>query len=194
MPTPNILVFSGSIRTGSFNETLAAHVAGALKSKGAEVDHISLKDYPLPLFNTDEQIAEGLPENAYLLGEKLLAANGVFIACPEYNASITPLLKNTFDWISRLKSDERIGQNPFSKPVFALGAASPGGGGGLRGLISVRYILGVGLGALVLPDQVAVPNAANAFGEDNKLVNPVAQAFFEQTVDRLISASRVAWG
>jgi chromate reductase, NAD(P)H dehydrogenase (quinone) len=92
----------------------------------------------------------------------------VFIASPEYNASVTPLLKNTLDWISRVREAPEPPLAAYKRRVFALGAASNGTYGGYRSLIALRHVLELGCGAMVLPDQIAVREAATAFdGMDN---------------------------
>ena len=168
MLRPKILVFAGSIRTGSFNGRLVALAAKELALLKAEVTRISLADYPLPLYDGDTETASGVPDNAVKLKRQFTAHHGIFIASPEYNASITPLLKNTLDWVSRVR-DAGDPRTPFRERVFALGAASNGTYGGYRSLIALRHVLELGCGALVLPDQVAIRNAATAFDEAENL-------------------------
>jgi chromate reductase, NAD(P)H dehydrogenase (quinone) len=169
MRRPKILVFAGSIRTGSFNGRLAALAAKELALLAADVTRISLADYPLPLYDGDAEAAGGAPENAKRLKRQFAAHHGIFIASPEYNASITPLLKNTLDWVSRVREAGEQPRAAFRDRVFALGAASNGTYGGYRSLIALRHVLELGCGALVLPDQVAIRNAASAFDEAENL-------------------------
>ena len=103
MAAPKILVIPGSLRTGSHNARLAALAAKELVLAEAEVTRISLADYPLPLFDADLAADSGLPAAAVQLKRMLMAHQGVFITSPEYSASVTPLLKNTIDWISRVR-------------------------------------------------------------------------------------------
>ena len=119
------------------------------------------------------------------------AHHGVFIACPEYNASVTPLLKNTLDWISRVKDDAGVAGQVYRTRVFALGAASPGALGGMRGLIHMRTVMELGLGALVLPDQISVPHAMTAFSADCALGDKVAEQRFEAIIQKLAQAARI---
>jgi chromate reductase len=114
MSVPKILVFAGSIRTGSFNARLAALAAKELALAGADVTRISLEDYPLPIYDGDDEAESGVPDNAKKLKSMMAAHQGVFIASPEYNASVTPLLKNTIDWISRVR--ER-GEPPLPEQI-----------------------------------------------------------------------------
>ena len=96
MSVPKILVFAGSIRTGSHNARLAALATKELALAGADVTRISLADYPMPIYDGDDEAKSGAPGNARQAQAAMMAAHqGVFIASPEYNASITPLLKNT---------------------------------------------------------------------------------------------------
>ena len=76
-----------------------------LALQGAEVTRISLADYPLPIMDEDLEKEKGVPENAVQLARQIAAHDGLLIASPEYNASIPPLLKNTIDWVSRVRKD-----------------------------------------------------------------------------------------
>jgi chromate reductase, NAD(P)H dehydrogenase (quinone) len=169
MRRPKILVFAGSIRTGSFNGRLAALAAKELLLRNVDATRISLVDYPLPLYDGDAEAAGGVPENAKKLKRQFTTHHGIFIASPEYNASITPLLKNTLDWVSRVREAGEQPNPAYRDRVFALGAASNGTYGGYRSLIALRHVLELGCGALVLPDQIAVRNAATAFDEAENL-------------------------
>ncbi|MGA0533119.1 NADPH-dependent FMN reductase [Hansschlegelia sp. KR7-227] len=193
MPSPKIVVLAGSIRVGSINEKLAAAAARALSDAGADVSHISLRDYPLPLYDADLQAREGIPAPARALVDLFLEHRGAFVASPEYNASFSPLLKNAFDWMSRVNVAGLPPLPAFKTKVFALGAASNGALGGLRGLTQLRAMMELGLGALVLPEMVAVGNAPEAFSADGALVNPRAAGFLEAVVARLADhAERLA--
>jgi chromate reductase, NAD(P)H dehydrogenase (quinone) len=169
MRRPKIPVFAGSVRSGSFNGRLAALAAKELALLAADVTRISLADYPLPLYDGDAEAADGAPENAKRLKRQFAAHHAIFIASPEYNASITPLLKNTLDWVSRVREAGEQSRAAFRDRVFALCAASNGTYGGYRSLIALRHVLELGCGALVLPDQVAIRNAASAFDEAENL-------------------------
>ena len=138
--------------------------------------------------------ADGVPEAARKLLALFQAHTGIFIASPEYNASISPLLKNTLDWISRIRDDGSAGLEVYKTRVFALGSASPGGTGGMRGLVTVRTVLEMGLGALVLPDQVLVPRAATAFDDHGHLIDKDAQGRLKAVIVKLAYASRVLHG
>lgn len=186
MRNPKILVLSGSARAGSHNSKLSGLAAKRLAILDAKVTHLSLKDYPLPIYDGDYEQNEGVPENARKLKRLFVDHDGVFLACPEYNAGITPLLKNTLDWISRAKDPG----DAYKSKVFGLGAVSPGGLGGMRGLIGMRTILEVGLGAMVLPQMVSVAKAVSAFDDRGDLTDERASANLDKLIEALLRATR----
>ena len=190
MAAPRILVIPGSLRTGSHNARLAALAAKELVLADAEVTQISLQDYPLPLFDADTMTADGLPPRALQLQRMMAAHQGVFITSPEYTASVTPLVKNTIDWISRARVRGEANYTAFKDRVFAIGAASSGGGGGTRSLMALRYILELGCGALVIPEQISVANAADAFDDMDNLKDERAAAALKSLARRLVEVTR----
>jgi chromate reductase, NAD(P)H dehydrogenase (quinone) len=189
-----LLFIAGSARTGSFNKKLAMLGARVSDANGISATFADLADYPLPLYDGDTETASGAPENARKLLALMQVHTGIFIASPEYNASISPLLKNTLDWVSRIRDDGGAGLEVYKTRVFALGAASPGGTGGMRGLVAVRNVLEMGLGALVLPDQVLVPRAATAFDDQGHLIDKDGQERFKTVIQKLARAARVLHG
>ena len=162
-----ILAFAGSTRQASLNRKLVAAGARELEQSGAPVTLLELRDYPLPLYDGDLEDREGLPENALRLREIFLRHQAFLIASPEYNSSISPLLKNTIDWVSRAPEGQ-AGLAPYDGKLAALLAASPGGFGGLRGLVTLRSILG-NIGVTVLPQQFALSRAHEAFDSAGRL-------------------------
>jgi NAD(P)H-dependent FMN reductase len=142
-----------------------------------ETTIIDLRDYPLPLFDQDLEAAEGPPAAATKLKSLFMDHDGLLITSPEYNSSITPLLKNVIDWVSRRAEGEQP-LAPYRGKVAAIMAASPGALGGLRGLVHLRAILG-NIGVLVLPDQFALTKAADAFANDHTLKDTDQQAKIE---------------
>jgi chromate reductase, NAD(P)H dehydrogenase (quinone) len=193
MTTPaRLLFFAGSAREGSHNKKLARLGAMIADANGIPSTFLDLADYPLPIYHGDLESSEGKPDNARKLQAVMEAHTGIFIASPEYNASITPLLKNALDWVSR--PHDGLPTQVYKTRVFALGSASPGGMGGLRSLNTVRTVLTLGLGALVLPEQFAVPRAVQAFGEDGHLTNKDAQENFKALIQKLARAANVLHG
>lgn len=181
---PKILAFAGSTREGSFNKRLLKAAVQGARAAGAEVTVLDLRALPLPLYDGDLEAREGLPAPAKQWKELLLAHQGLLISSPEYNSSISGVLKNALDWASR----PAPGEKPlacFAGKVAGLMSASPGALGGLRGLVTLRSILG-NIQVLVLPEQVAVAKAAEAFLEDGTLQDPKQR----QAVERI--GARVA--
>ena len=174
---PRILAFAGSLRSESFNKKLVRIAASAARDAGAEVTLIDLKDYPLPLFDQDLEAGQGMPENGAKLRKLFADHDGLLVASPKYNSSVTAVLKNVIDWVSRPAPGEPPAA-AFRGKVAALMSASPGALGGLRGLVHLRSILG-NIGVIVLPDQVAVARAHEAFQPDGSLTEPAQQAGIE---------------
>lgn len=173
MNPPKILVFAGSIRSGSLSTKLAALAAKELALADAEVTRVSLADYPMPIYNGDLEKEKGIPDNATKLAKLIAAHQGVFIATPEYNNSIPPLLKNTIDWISRVESAD---DTNYRNKVFGIGSTSDGVIGGARALIDLRKVVQAGLGAILIPTKIEVGRAADAFDESGELtVEPVSK-------------------
>jgi chromate reductase len=190
MTSPSILLFAGSTRQGSFNHHLALVAQKRLMEQGVKADVISLANYPMPLYNGDIEDNEGVPETALALGQKICDYPGVFIASPEYNASFTPLLKNTIDWLSRLKPDQTGGQSVFRDRVFALGGATPGSLGTIRGMMAIRLVLTVGVGAHVIPQQFGLPNAFEILDKDHLLIKDEKLAgMLDNTLQGLVKAA-----
>ena len=176
-PAARVLAFAGSTRRASFNKRLMAIAAEGARQAGACVTSIDLRDYPLPLYDGDLEAAEGLPAAGAELKALFKDHDGLLIAAPEYNGSISAVLKNTIDWVSRPVEGEPS-LSAFTGKVAGLVAASPGRLGGLRGLVHVRQILS-GINVLVIPEQRAVPGAASAFEADGRLADPDLQAAVE---------------
>ena len=157
-----ILAFAGSTRLESFNRRLLKYAVEGARASGAEVTPIELADYTLPLFNQDLESREGLPKPAQKLKQLFIEHNGLLLACPEYNSSITPLLKNTLDWVSRSESKEEPSLLAYRGKTAALVSASPGRLGGMRALVQLRLMLG-NIGVLVLPKEESLAEAHEAF-------------------------------
>jgi len=166
---PRILAFAGSARRESLNKRLVHVAAAGARSAGAEVNEIDLHDYPMPIYDGDLEAKEGMPDKAKELRQLMIGHHGFLIASPEYNGSLTALLKNLIDWTSR-PVDGQDGLAPYRNKVAVLMSASPGSYGGLRGLVHTRAILG-NIGVIVLPDQLAVGKANELFAADGGMQN-----------------------
>ncbi len=162
-----LIAVAGSTREGSFNRKVLAIAVKGARDAGADVEVIDLAEFPMPIFNQDFEARQGHPENVKKLRQKFKESDGLLIASPEYNGAPTPLLKNTIDWLSR-PSDDEPGLVAFSGKTAAIVSASPGKLGGLRSLTHLRVILS-GINVFVLPRQIAVSQANEAFSEDGSL-------------------------
>ncbi|MFL6831624.1 MAG: NADPH-dependent FMN reductase [Xanthobacteraceae bacterium] len=191
MAAPKILVIPGSLRAKSYNVRLAALATKELTLADAAVTRISLLDYPLPIYDADTAETAGPPSNAVKLKQLMSAHQGVFIASPEYNASITPLIKNTIDWISAVRERGEAPLAAYQNRVFALGGASPGRSGATHSLLALRQVLAVGCRALVIAEQVTVPNAEQAFDEMDELKDARAAGQLKLVVRKLVDTAKL---
>lgn len=182
---PKILAFAGSSREASWNKKLVQIAVAGAKEAGAHVTYLDFRDLPMPLYDQDAEEKTGIPETVLKFKQLMKAHQGLLIASPEYNSSISPLLKNAIDWASRPEPGEPpLALTCFRDKVAVLMSTSPGGMGGLRGLVHVRAILG-NIGVLVLPDQKTIPNAYQAFDEKGNLIDETQQAAVKQLGSKL---------
>ncbi len=188
-----LLLISGSARKESYNGKLAAAAAKLAAAQGVETDLVAPADLRLPLYDGDLEEAEGLPAAVVALKARFVAADAVLFACPEYNSSITPLLKNLIDWVSRAGSDSEAPLAAYKGKVAGLISASPGALGGMRGLVTVRSILG-NIGVLVVPTQFALSKAHEAFDTDGNLTSDHAGKSLEAVVSDVIRVTKAISG
>lgn len=191
MSTTRIMVMAGSSRRESLARRLAAASVAPLAARGAEVDLVELSDFPMPLYNGDLEAASGLPEAAVALQRRLFDCRGLLVVSPEYNGSITPLLKNTLDWCSRPNPQDtaRSGGAVFAGRAAAVMATSPGPMGGVRVLFHLRDILGY-LGMQVIPQQLGVGQAGQAIAPEGRLTDERQQGMFEAALSALVDTAR----
>lgn len=187
MTSPSILVFAGSIRTGAYSGKVAALAAKELAIAGADVTHISLADYPLPIYDADLEKEKGIPENARKLARQIAAHDGVFVATPEYNRSLPPLLKNALDWVSRIRSAEKIA---YRHRIYAIAGSSNGRFGGARAVIELRKVLAAAVSGIVIPEQFEASNAGDAFNESGELVDESVARALRHVVAALLETVR----
>lgn len=136
---------------------------------GAEVTVIDLRDCPMPIYDGDVEASDGVPASVIALRELMFAHQGLLVASPEYNGLPAPLLKNAVDWTTRPASG-KDGLAPYRNKLVVLMSASPGTYGGLRGLTHVRTLFS-NIGAIVLPDQLALSKAHEVFATDGSIAD-----------------------
>lgn len=183
-----LLFLSGSARTASLNKKLAQMAAQKAEAAGAEATYVDLRDYDMPIYDGDFEEMNGLPENAIKLKALFAEQDGFFISSPEYNSSFPPLVKNVIDWMSRPHEKDEPPLIAFQGKVAALGAVSPGGLGGLRGLVSLRMLLG-NIGVHVIPSQIAVGSGFSAFGEDGNITDERTSGFLDGVINEFVTTS-----
>lgn len=183
---PKIMAFAGSSRTDSYNKKLARLAGEDARKAGATVTFVDLRDFPMPLYDGDLEAASGLPEPAKRFKQLMIGHDGFIISAPEYNSSISGLLKNTIDWASRQETEEEPPLVCFRGKSVALFSASPGALGGMRGLVTVRSILG-NIGVHVLPTQVSISKAHEAFDEAGTLKEAARRESVQSLAEALVA-------
>ena len=191
--TPSILVFAGSNRAGAFSGKLADAAVKELVRLEAHVTRISLIDYPLPLMDEDLESEQGIPESALTLARLFALQDGLYIATPEYNGSIPPLLKNIIDWVSRVSRDGERPLRPFAGKVAAIGSSSTGTFAGIRAIAHLRSIL-AHVGIQVVSEQCSVPNAQTAFDDMDRFHDDRVRKNLESSIRSLIDMAAMRAG
>lgn len=184
----DIAVIAGSIREGSYNRALAELAAASLEALGADVTRVDLGTFELPLYSAVLE-AEAFPPDALRLKTLFTEQDGLLFVSPEYNGSLSPLLKNAIDWASRPTGDEGlVALTAYRGKAAAIMSASVSPFGGLRGLMHLRQILST-IQMIVIPEQVVVPNAHAAFAEDGSLKEALPASLVELTTERLVAVA-----
>ena len=189
MPLIKILIIPGSLRSGSLNVRLAAVAAEALLRADVGVSRISLGDYPLPIYDGDLEAKSGVPKPAVNLSKMIAAHQGVLIVTPEYNSSPPPLLKNALDWVTRVSEPHERRGEALRGRAIALASASDGRLGGARCLAQLRLMLS-GCGAMVIPQQLALSFASDAYDERERLKHPHDSAALDAMVAQLLGVAQ----
>jgi NAD(P)H-dependent FMN reductase len=175
-----VLCFAGALRSGSVSKLLVQEAIRVLSEQhGVAADHLDLKDYPFPVYDTDIEQTQGIPESISQLSGRVRTANALIIASPEYNGGISSVLKTAVDWLSRVKP------MPLKGKFLLLMSASPSGTGGVMGLWHSRLPFEA-LGVHVFPFMVAVPRAQNAFNEDGRLTDAKAEQKLRDVVSDFV--------
>jgi NAD(P)H-dependent FMN reductase len=189
MSAVKILVIPGSLRTGSRNARLAAAAVDELVRAEASVTRLSLGDFPLPIYDGDLETKSGVPKNAVNLKRMIGSHHGVLLVTPEYNSSLPALLKNAIDWVSRVQDANETKGQVFRERPFAIAAASESRLGGTRALAALRLILAA-CQAIVVPNQLALSLADQAYDEMDKLRFPADIEALKALVRQLIDISQ----
>lgn len=182
-----VLIFPASQRNQSINQRLANYLADSLIAE-LQIDLLSADVIDLPLFNQDLEKQPLILDKVKPIHQRFFEADGLIIVTPEYNGSFSPYLKNTVDWISRLHRllGDQGYKNPFQGKPLLLASATPGGSGGILGMQSARLVFSY-LGSLMLAEQISLPFALNAWGEDGELNDAVLNAKIAETLDRFVA-------
>lgn len=188
-----ILAFAGSLREHSYSKRVVKTAIKGAESAGAEITYIDLRDFPMSIYNADDHIEKGFDENALKLQRLLIEHNGLLIASPEYNGSLSGALKNAIDWTSRPSNEFKMGE-VFGGKVAGIMTESPGAFGGLRCLGHMRSILSI-LGVNVLPSEIAVSKVHEMFdGNDETMTNQQMKSLLESLGASLVDALRKIHG
>jgi NAD(P)H-dependent FMN reductase len=185
-------VFAGSARKDSLNKMLARVAAVQARAAGGEVTFVDLDDYPMPIYHGDLEASEGMPGNARKLRDIFIAHDAFLIASPENNQSMSSLLKNTIDWLSRDIGDGKganSGFAPYRGKVAAIMGASPGFFGAIRAMPHVRQVLS-GLGVFVLPTQLPVARADKVFDAAGAITDERVARGVKSLAAELVEAAR----
>ena len=185
-----LLVFAGSTREKSYNRQLARVTAAMARASAAEVTHIELGDYDVPMYNADLE-ARGTPEAVMKLKQIMYEHPAWIICTPEYNASYPALLKNTLDWISSPVKGDPVWSDDFRSSrgkVVGMLSASPGGLGGLRSQSHLAPLL-LTLQCWVAPTSFALGRAGDAFDAQGALVNDAARTSVQGVIDMVLWAA-----
>lgn len=178
------ITLCGSLRKGSINEVLRRHMSRKLTEAGVAVTDLDLNDFPMPIFNQDIEDAGETPEAAKRLAELFRISDIIFIATPEYNGGVTPLLANVLAWVSRQGKP-----SPFRHAIFGIGGVSDGKYATIFAQSHLRDTLSK-VGALVAPTLLGIGPYAEAFDADGNPTEASIQWKVGQTVRELTHFSR----
>lgn len=180
-----VLALAGSTREDSANKKLVREAALLAQQMGANVTLIDLRDFPIPLYDGDLEKGQGMPANAKKIRNMMIESDVIFIASPDYNGSLTAVLKNVLDWASRSEKGGSS-RDAYKGKKFAIMSASPGWKGGVRGLAHLRTVLEF-IGGTVIPQQVVIPHAFEEFDDKGHLKNDEIRIELQKLVQTAIN-------
>ncbi|MBA3774398.1 MAG: NAD(P)H-dependent oxidoreductase [Ramlibacter sp.] len=185
-----LLVFAGSTRQNSWNRKLAKVVASLGQSAGAQVTHLELSDFDVPMYNADLE-SGGTPADVMRLKQIGYEHPAWIICTPEYNAGYPALLKNMLDWISSPVKADLLWRDDLRSTrgkVVGVLSASPGALGGQRAQSHLVPLL-LNLQCWVAPKNYALGRAGEAFEADGQLASPVAKANIQAVIEQVLWAA-----
>ena len=177
-----IVGLSGSLRKASSNTKLLKYIEKKIKSKDDDM-HFSFGNINLPLYNDDLEKEAGIPETVIKLGETLSRASGIIISTPEYNKGISGALKNSFDWMSRLKP------NPFTSKTIAIVSATDGRSGGERSQYMLRMCLIPFDCKIIQTPEVLIGHSSRAFNEAGDLTDEKSNDLLDKLLEKFLAQS-----
>jgi len=172
----NIVSFSGSLRSESYNKKLLHHASDIIQQNGHQSIIVDFKEYQIPLYDQDFEAACGIPESVKKINLLIKNTDGIIIATPEYNGSISGVLKNFIDWISR---EDPM---PIAGKQLLLMSTSPSFLGGVRGLWHTRIPFEA-IGVHVYPTMFTLPFADKAFEKNGQFVDEKKEENFKRLVN-----------
>lgn len=179
-----VIAFSGSTRKESCNKKLINNAAEIARKMGANVTVIDLKDFPIPFYDADLEESQGMPEYAKRFRQMIVESNRIIISSPEYNSSLSAVLKNALDWASRTE-DGKPSREAFAGKKVAIMSCSPGAGGGARGLVHLRSVI-TNIGGEVVDLQLVVPNSYTAFNSQGLLESESLREELKKEMEELL--------
>lgn len=180
-----LIAFAGSARRMALNKKLARIAAQNAQSQGVEASFIDLANFPIPLYNADLAIEGSMPENLKQLKDLIRAHDAIFIASPEYNANVSPLLKNTIDWLSHQFDGEENARNMFKNRIWGIASVSSSPLSGVRGLMALRQTLS-SLSAIIVGEQTMIKCGQDAFDTNEQLKDQRTAHILSEQIKRMI--------
>ena len=177
-----ILAFSASLRKDSLNGKLIKIAARLAREGGAEVDLVDYSELVLPNYNFDVE-QQGFPAELLALGKRIEQVDGLLISTPEYNHSFPGTLKNSIDWLSRLRPMPLRGR---SAQILSAAPSLVGGNRAAEALSTPLEVLGMHL----MPDRFSLNTANEAFTEDGELVDPKRLERLQGTIEYFLKVTK----
>lgn len=175
----HLLGISGSLRKAATNRKLLAE-ARRLFEPSAYTE----ADLNMPLYDGDLENADGVPDAAKTLATQISQADAIVISTPEYNQSISGVLKNAMDWVSRVDG------TPWSGKPVAIMSAAAGRSGGARAQYALRLCLQPFRPRLLQGPEVMLAASSKQFDENGRLTGEL----YEKTLQELMDALKAEVG